>query len=98
MTSIDSEYPRQDSEGTIQTVEINNLKSINGVLRNTGMITINLEPEHYRSYESGFIDSRNANNVYLHCPNLGQFNSIGVRGENIIIKKHRIFIILLFDN
>ena len=23
----------------------------------------------------------------MHCPNLGHFNSIGVRGENTIIKK-----------
>ena len=23
----------------------------------------------------------------MHCPNLGHFNSIGVRGENYIIKK-----------
>ena len=23
----------------------------------------------------------------MHCPNLGHFNSIGVRGENSIIKK-----------
>ena len=29
----------------------------------------------------------NVHNVYLHCPNLGHFNSIGVRGENTIIKK-----------
>ena len=26
-------------------------------------------------------------NVYLHCPDLGHFNSIGVRGESTIIKK-----------
>ena len=50
------------------------------------MITINLEPEYYRTCESGFIVLLNAHSVYLHCPNLGQFNSIGVRGENTIIK------------
>ena len=33
------------------------------------------------------IDLVNVHNVYLHCPNLGHFNSIGVRGENTIIKK-----------
>ena len=41
----------------------------------------------YRSYESGFIDLLNVHNIYMHCPNLGHFNSIGVRGENTIIKK-----------
>ena len=29
----------------------------------------------------------NDHNVYLHCPNLRHFDSIGVRGENTIIKK-----------
>ena len=57
------------------------------MLRNTNSSTVNLGSEYYRSYGSGFIDSLNAHNVYLHCPNLGHFNSIGVRGENTIIKK-----------
>ena len=87
MSSTDSGYPWKDSQGNITTVEINDLKSINGVLRNSDMITINLESEYYRTYESGFIDLLNVHNVYLHCPNLGHFNSIGVRGENTIIKK-----------
>ena len=87
MSSADSDYPWKDSRGNITTVEIYNLKSINGVLRNSDMITINLEPESYRTYESGFIDSLNAHNVFLHCPNLGHFNSIGVRGESTITKK-----------
>ena len=51
------------------------------------MIAVSLESEYYRSHESGFIDLPNVHNVYLHCPNLGHLNSIGVRGENTIIKK-----------
>ena len=99
MSSTDSDYPWRDRQGIITTVEINHLKSINGVLRNSDMITVNLESEYYRSYESGFIDLLNVHNVYLHCPNLYHFNSIGVRGENTIIKKSPcIFIIWLFDN
>ena len=50
------------------------------------MIMINLESEYDRSYESGFIDLLNVHNVQLHGPNVGHFNSIGVRGENTIIK------------
>ena len=87
MSSTDSDRPWKGSEGNVQPVEINNLKYINGVLRNSDIITINLESEYYRSYESGFIDLLNVHNVYLHCPNLSHFNSIGVRGENIILKK-----------
>ena len=41
----------------------------------------------YNTYESGFLDLLNIHNIYTHCPNLGHFNSIGVRGEKTIIKK-----------
>ena len=88
MSSTGSVYPWEDSQGNVQPVEMNSLKPINGVLRNSDMITVNLESEYYRSYESGSIDLFNAHNVYLHCPNLGQLNSIGVRGGNTIIKKY----------
>ena len=40
----------------------------------------------YNTYESGFLDLLNIH-IYTHCPNLGHFNSIGVRGESTIIKK-----------
>ena len=56
-------------------------------LRNTNSSTVGSESECYRSYESGFIDLLNVHNVYLHCPNLGHLNSIGVRGESTIIKQ-----------
>ena len=63
------------------------MQSIHGALRSSGMITVNLESEYYRTYKSGFIDLLNVRNVYLHCPNLGRFNSIGVRGENTIMNQ-----------
>ena len=78
--------PWKDSQGNVTTVDNTNLQSVNGVLRNSDMITISLESEHY-SYESGFIDLLDIHNVYLHCSNLGHFTSIGVRGENTIIKQ-----------
>ena len=87
MSSTNGNYPWKNRLGLTTTVDNNNLHSINGVLRNSDMITVNLESEYYRSYESGFIDLLNVHNVYLHCPNLGHFNSIGVRGENTIIEK-----------
>ena len=73
--------------GLATPVDTNNLHSISGVLRNTDMIEVSLESEYYRPYESGFIDLLNVHNVYLHCPNLCHFNSVGVRGESTIIKK-----------
>ena len=45
MSTTDSDYPWKDSQGKITTVDINNIKSINGVLRNPDMITVNLESE-----------------------------------------------------
>ena len=64
--------------------------SISGVLRNSdndGLITVNTDSDFYRTYESGFLDLLSIHNIYMHCENLGHFNSIGVRGENSIIKK-----------
>ena len=67
--------------------DINNLRSINEVFRNS------VQSPSEISFESGFIDLLNVHNIYIHSPNLGDYNSIGVRGENTIIKKflyHRV--------
>ena len=79
--------PWTNSEGLVQTVETHNLQSSNGVLRNTEMIHVHSGTGCYISDGAVFIDSFNVHNVYLHCPNLGHFNSIGVRGESTIINK-----------
>ena len=50
------------------------------------MIHLHQLPDYYKSYESGFIDLLNAHNIYFHCPNLGHFKPIGVRGGNTIKK------------
>ena len=92
--STDNDYPWQDRQGFITSIDNNNLQSNNGVLRNSDAITVNSETEYYRSYESGF-NLLNAHNVYLHYPNLGHFNTVGVRGDNTII--NTIFIIRLSD-
>ena len=44
MSSTGSDYPWKGSEGNVQTVEINNLKSTNGVLRSSERIAVSLEP------------------------------------------------------
>ena len=43
MGSTKRNYPWKDSQGNIATVEINNLQSANGVLKNSDMTTTNLE-------------------------------------------------------
>ena len=85
-TATNNQYPWRNIDETIEYPSITNLQSINGVLRNTEMVAVNLA-YMYNTYETGFIDLLNIHNIYIHCPNLGHFNSIGVRGENTIIKK-----------
>ena len=99
MSNTDSDYPWRNIDDTIQAVDLNNLQSISGVLRNTQVTHLHQLADYYESYESGFLDLLSAHNIYFHCPNLGHFNSIGVGGENIIINKYIcIFILRLFGN
>ena len=45
MSSTAFDYPWKDSQGNVQSVEINSFKRINGALRNSDKITVNLESE-----------------------------------------------------
>ena len=67
--------------GSVGTPDFSILKYINEVFRKS----INLPTEIF--YESGFIDLLNVHNICIHSPNLGHYNSIGVRGEPSIIKE-----------
>ena len=70
------------------TVDLNNLKSLNDVIRYTNSIHYHpLTTPGVSSFETGFIDLLNIHNTYIHSSNLGHYNSIGVRGESTIIKK-----------
>ena len=70
-----------DGFNNIYSVITNNLQTINEVFRNS------VQYPSGTSYESGFIDLLNVHNIYIHSPNIGNYNSMGVRGENTIIKK-----------
>ena len=61
--------------------DINNLRYINEDFINSAQSPSEM------FFESGFIDSLNVHNIYIHSPNLGNYNSIGVRGESTIIKQ-----------
>ena len=87
-------YPWRNTDETIVYPVVNNLQSINGVLRNTEFIPV--RPSYmYKTYESNFLDLFNVHNIYMHCPNLVHFNSIGVRGEHSIIKKCQCPVVLV---
>ena len=45
------------------------------------------DPNFGTTYESGFIGLLNVHSIYIHCPNLGHYNTVGVRGESSIFKK-----------
>ena len=62
------------------TVDINNSMSMNEIFRHSEPIS----PE--TTFESGFIYWLTVHNIYIHCPNLGHYSTIGVRGESTIIK------------
>ena len=62
-------------------LDYNSLRSINEVLRYSTISSPNT------SFETGFIDLLNIHNICIHSSNLGHYSSVGVRGENTIIKK-----------
>ena len=85
--SIGVQFPGWvDHNNQLITIDINNLMSMNEILRHSEPIS----PE--TTFESGFIDLLNVHNVYIHCPNLGQYSTIGVRGESTIIKQNNCII------
>ena len=88
--SIGVQFPGWvDHNNQLITVDINSLMSMNEIFRHSEAIS----PE--TTFESGLIDLFNVHNVYIHCPNLGHYSAIGVRGESTISKHICIFIIRL---
>ena len=79
--SIGVQFPGWvDHSNQLITLDINSLMSMNEILRHSEAIS----PE--TTFETNFIDLLNVHNVYIHCPNLGHYSTIGVRGESTIIK------------
>ena len=69
-----------DHNNQLITVDINKLMSMNEILRHSEAMPAET------AFESGFIDLLNVRDIYIHS-SLGNHNSIGVHGENSIIKK-----------
>ena len=78
---VDPAFPGWvDHNNQLTTVDINNLMSMNEILRHSEAMPAET------TFESGFIDLLNVHNIYIHS-SLGNYNSIGVRGESSMIKK-----------
>ena len=69
-------------------VDLYNLKSLNEVIRNENNNEYHpLQTQGVSEHTTPFLDLLTVHNIYIHSNNLGHYNSIGVRGENTIIKK-----------
>ena len=80
--SIGVQFPGWvDHNNQLITADINNLMSINEILRHSEPIS----PE--TTFETSFIYLLHVHNVYIHCHNLGHYSTVGVRGESTMIKK-----------
>ena len=57
------------------------LQSASSILRNSNESSFSV------SFTSQFIDLLNTHSIFIHSPNIGSFETLGVRGESTIIKK-----------
>ena len=74
-----------NGERVIETVDANNLKSINknlAVYTTSGDASTNVVP-----YITGFIDLTPVKSLYLHCNEISNFNQLTEAGNSSIIKK-----------
>ena len=79
-SSIGAQFPGWvDHNNQLITADVNNLMSMNEILRHS-------EPSPEITLETKFIDLLNVHNIYTHCPNLGHYSTIGVRGDTPITK------------
>ena len=87
MTSTTPEYiVWRNKIGNDVYVGLYNLTSLNDVIRHSN--NTNYHPSTIpglSSFVIGSIGLLNIHNIYIHSSNLGNYNSIGVRGENTII-------------
>ena len=75
----------QDTQRFVETVDPNNLNSINkvlGVYTTAGDASTNVVP-----YVTGFIDLTPVKNLYLHCNEISDYNQLTVAGNSSIVKK-----------
>ena len=70
-----------DNNGQPTPVYLSNITPINEILKHS-------EPQAASNgFESSFLALPNTHNIYMHCDNLGHCSTLGVGGENTIIKK-----------
>ena len=75
----------QDTQRFVETVDANNLNSINRVL--SVYTTVPDASTQAAPYLTGFIDLVPFKNLYLHCNEISNFNQLTVVGNSSIVKK-----------
>ena len=81
----DADVLVDNGERFVETVDPNNLKSINkvlGVYTTSGDASTNVVP-----YKTGFIDLTPVKSLYLHCNEISNYNQLTVAGNSSIVKK-----------
>ena len=92
VSSIDPALPEpwmgwKDNNDIAISLDVSNLQSINEVFRNASESTWSPMEPLVNEFTTEFLDLLNVHNIYIHSSTLGHYNTIGVRGENTIIKK-----------
>ena len=89
----DADVLVDNGERFVETVDANNLKSINkvlGVYTTSGDASTNVVP-----YITGFIELTPVKSLYLHCNEISNYNQLTVAGNSSIIKKMPVNVLYL---
>ena len=70
-----------DNNGVTTQLNQSDLQSANSIIRNNNTSALSV------SFTTQFIDLLNTHSIFIHSPNIGNFETLGVRGESTIIKQ-----------
>ena len=60
---------------------------MNEILRNMDGVSPTYNNSYQHNYKSGYLNLHPVRNIYMISPNLGNFNTMGSKGERSILKK-----------
>jgi len=81
LRALPSSTPITDNNGASIPFNPDDLQSANSIIRNNNTSALST------SFTTQFLDLLNTHSIFIHSPNIGSFETLGVRGESTIIKK-----------
>ena len=81
LRDIPSSTSFTDNFGRITQINQSDLQSANSILRHNNTSALSV------SFTTQFIDLLNTHSIFIHSPNIGSFETLGVLGESTFIKK-----------